>query len=257
MSLLALFGINIAVMVLYMSLWFSRSYRLKRLDVVDTAWGGGFIVVALTSLLLSRHVYSGLLALLVSIWGIRLALHISRRNHGKQNDPRYDTLSASWAKQTYWLHAYVTIFLLQGALVLLISTPIILAALITRGNLATSAIIGSLVWLVGLLIEGVADFQLGHFLRTRTAEQKVMNTGLWRWSRHPNYFGEIVVWWGVGLIASSAPYGWLAWLGPVVLTYLIVFVSGLPPQEKRKKNNPAYQEYARHTSILVPLPPRT
>jgi steroid 5-alpha reductase family enzyme len=256
MQLLTSLLINALAVVLYMSAWFLLSYRKKRLDVVDTAWGGGFIVVALWSYIQSPHLYSGIITLLVGLWGVRLALHIASRNKGKRNDPRYDTLTANWNTRTYWLRAYVSIFMTQGALILLVSLPITLATGSEATRLGVAAQAGMLLWLAGICIELVADAQLRHFLRTRTAEHPVMDTGLWRYSRHPNYFGEILVWWGIGLVACTAPYGWLAWLGPVAITYLIVFVSGIPPLERRKKDDPTYQAYVHRTSPLIPLPPK-
>ncbi|MEO6513114.1 MAG: DUF1295 domain-containing protein [Candidatus Saccharimonadales bacterium] len=257
MHLLNVLGINALAVLLYMTAWFLLSYRKKRLDVVDSAWGGGFIIVAVWSYIQSPHLYSAVLALLVGVWGLRLALHIASRNGKKQNDPRYDTLTATWNPRTYWLRAYLSIFVTQGLLVLAVSLPITLATGIEATKLTTVAILGTLVWATGFVIEMTADAQLRRFLRTRTAEHPVMDKGLWRYSRHPNYFGEILVWWGIALIASSAPYGWIGWTGPLAISYLIIFVSGIPPLEQRKKDDPAYQDYARHTSVLVPLPPKS
>lgn len=254
MSLLALLATNALIVGLYMTVWFSVSYLRKRLDVVDTAWGGGFIIVALASFLQSPHALSGILLLMVSVWGLRLAYHIGWRNYGKKNDPRYDELSAKWKPETFWWRAYISVFLLQGLLVLLISLPVTLAAYETADVLTFTLVMGVVLWAAGLLTEVIADYQLQRFLRTRTDTNSVMQKGLWRYSRHPNYFGEIIVWLGIALVASNAPQGWLGWIGPLVLTYLIVFVSGIPPQEKRKKTDAAYQAYARHTSVLVPLP---
>lgn len=256
MTLTSLLVVNTVVVSLYMSVWFWLSYRLKRLDVVDTAWGGGFMVIALWSYIESPHLQSKLLAVMVSAWGIRLAVHIASRNRGRKNDPRYDTLTAHWKARTYWLRAYTAIFLLQGLLVLLISVPVTVAATDTSSSIHATTVVGCLVWGIGLLIETIADYQLRRFLASRTPAHAIMERGLWRYSRHPNYFGEIVVWGGVALIASDAPHGWVAWLGPLVLGYLIIFISGIPPIEKRKKTDPAYQAYAQRTSVLVPLPPK-
>jgi steroid 5-alpha reductase family enzyme len=119
------------------------------------------------------------------------------------------------------------------------------------------SIIGVGLWLIGFIFELIADQQLTGFLRNKDKPQKVMDGGLWRYSRHPNYFGEVTTWWGIGiLVASTTDTWWLPLLGPVVITYLIVFVSGIPPLERRHRHNPSYAEYNRRTSVFIPLPPR-
>lgn len=255
-ELLRLLAINLLVITVYMSIWFVLSLSKKRLDLVDTAWGGGFIVIAYGCFLHNPSFYTLLTALLVAAWGARLMLHIYRRNRDKDNDPRYEALSAKWAAQTFWLRAYVSIFLLQGVLIVLISLPVTVLALPGSHHHPLLVALGVIVWFAGVSVETAADAQLSRFLRQRTADQKVMDKGLWGLSRHPNYFGEVLGWWGIGIIAIGAPYSLLAWLGPLTITYLIVYVSGIPPLEKRKKDDPAYQAYAARTSRFIPLPPK-
>jgi steroid 5-alpha reductase family enzyme len=116
--------------------------------------------------------------------------------------------------------------------------------------------LGAGLWLVGFVVESVADRQLAAFIKDKSNKGKVLDTGLWRYSRHPNYFGELLQWWAIGLIAAQTAYGWIGFAGPLLLTILIVFVSGIPPIENRRRDNPAYQDYKRRTSRLVPLPRR-
>jgi steroid 5-alpha reductase family enzyme len=256
-SLTSIFLINAVAVFTYMSVWFIYSFNRKRLDVVDTAWGGGFIVVAIMTFIQHPSRLTAAVASMVVLWGIRLMLHIYSRNKGKANDERYDELTKSWNKDNLWIRAYLSIFLLQGALVLLVGLPITLAGNVAADSFNLMSLLGGMIWLTGFLLEVIADKQLANHLRHHDRPNKVMNRGLWRYSRHPNYFGEITAWWGIGiLVASIASVWWLPLIGPVAISYLIIFVSGLPPLERRHRDNPAYADYNRRTSVLIPLPPR-
>ena len=249
--------LNVITLTVYMTLWFAVAYAKKRLDVVDTAWGGGFILVAYGCFMRNPSGYTLAAAVMVALWGLRLMLHIASRNRGKQNDPRYDALSNKWSPGYFWVRAYLSIFVTQGLLIAIISLPLVVIAAYAQQHHMVFAAVGITVWLIGLIIEATADAQLSRFIRHKTPENPVMNTGLWRYSRHPNYFGEVLVWWGIGIFALGASYGWLACVGPLVITALIIFVSGIPPLEKRKKDDPAYQAYAAKTSRFIPLPPKS
>lgn len=227
----------------------------KRLDTVDIAWGIGFVLVAWSCVIQASSANNLLVALLVSIWGLRLSLHIGRRSlRSERDDPRYVELSKKW-RGSFWVRAYGSIFLLQGFLIFVINMPVLLLAGSTTQGISWISITGSVVWLVGFTSEAVADRQLKNFLQ-QPKRGKIMQEGLWRYSRHPNYFGELMQWWGIGIIACQVAYGWLGLIGPLLLTWLIVFVSGVPPIEKRHENDAAYQAYRKRTSMLVPLPPR-
>ncbi len=257
MTLLQHLAINAAAILAYMSIWFIVGRRLKRLDVADTAWGGGFVLIAIVGLILNPTNHMVLITCLVLIWGARLANHIWKRNHGKtQQDPRYTALSAQW-KTNFWLRAYTTVFLLQGALVLLVGMSITTASAAPATSLGLLALLGVIVWVAGFITESAADHQLKKFVSTATNKGKILDTGLWRFSRHPNYFGEVVQWWGIWLIAAELPNALLGLIGPITITVLILFVSGIPLLERRYKDDAAYQLYARRTSMFIPLPPRT
>ncbi|HET7629739.1 MAG TPA: DUF1295 domain-containing protein, partial [Candidatus Saccharimonadales bacterium] len=124
-------------------------------------------------------------------------------------------------------------------------------------DLSGLALAGGLVWLVGLSLESIGDRQLRHFMSNPDNKGKIMNRGLWRYSRHPNYFGELTQWWGIFIIALAAPLGWIGFIGPLVLTLLILFVSGIPLSEKRQAKKPGWSYYKKRTSVLVPLPPKS
>lgn len=237
-----------------MTLCFMVARSRRRLDTVDTAWGLGFVIVAWSAVLQQPSTRSLVITLLVSVWGVRLSSHIWRRNQGREDDPRYGELSAKW-HGNFWLRAYFSIFLLQGALVWLVSLPVVVAVGHQLPGLGWLTIAGGLIWLAGFAVEAIADYQLSAFLG-HEKHPKVLRTGLWRYSRHPNYFGELTQWWGIGLIALQASYGWTGLIGPLCLTILIIFVSGIPPIERRRQKDPEYRAYQRQTSPLIPLPPR-
>ena len=247
--------VNALALLVFMSLAFMVARRRSRLDTVDMAWGGAFVLVAVVVLVQSFEWKSALIALLVLRWGSRLFLHIFRRARRRGEDERYIEMSKKWGKHV-WLKAYFIVFLFQGLLVWVISLPIVFAAGKPLDSTAWLVVLGALLWLFGNVFESVADRQLAAFISNPKNKGKIMQSGLWRYSRHPNYFGEITQWWAIGAIALSAEHGWIGLIGPLVLTLLIIFVSGIPPIERRKKSDPVYREYMRRTSPLVPWPRR-
>lgn len=248
-------SINAAALFVYMTAAYVIAYYRQRLDTVDVAWGIGFIVVAWSSYLQHHNDVSLLLAVLVTVWGARLASHIGQRSlKSLEDDARYTELSKKW-RGNFWLRAYTSIFLLQGALIWIVSLPVSLASGYQSYSLSWLTVVGVWVWIAGFTIEAIADRQLRDFL-SRSNHPKLFQGGLWRYSRHPNYFGELTQWYGIAIIALQVNYGWIGFIGPLVLTYLIMFVSGLPPIERAKAKDAEYQAYKKHTSALVPLPPR-
>lgn len=248
--------VSLAALATYMSIWCLIGRWRQRIDVVDTAWGGGYIVVALVAFVAKQNLRTELIGLLVLLWGLRLAVHIWQRASRKGPDPRYEELSSKWHTSHPWLRAYFSIFLLQGLLILMISLPISVAASETASIGKPLAIVGAAVWLLGFVTEAVADHQLNAFISRSDNQGKVLDTGLWRYSRHPNFFGELVQWWAIGLLALGPTIGWLGLIGPLTLSILIIFVSGIPSVEKRRRDNREYQIYKQRTSVLIPLPPR-
>lgn len=246
------------VMFVYMSLWFVISLLKKRNDVADTAWGLGFVLLAWVSFFLSQDA-SGrgiLVCVLVSVWGFRLAWHIYRRNRGKTEDYRYAMWRKTWGKWFY-LRSYFQVYILQGMLLFLIVLPVLLINNNAATNLRALDLIGVLVWLAGFFFESVGDAQLEHFIKDPANKGKLMQSGLWRYTRHPNYFGEVTQWWGIWLFALSVPGGWLGIVGPLTITTLILKVSGIPLLEKKMAEHPEFAAYQKRTSMFIPLPPRT
>lgn len=249
--------VNALALIVYMSVWFTIAKKNDRLDIVDAAWGSGFALVAWISVLQHYSLHSFVLAILVTIWSARLTNHIGARLR-QRRDPRYQLIASKW-KGNYWVRAFFSIYMLQGGIVWVITLPITLAAglQVQPGLTTTLAFAGTIIWLIGFIFESIGDKQLHDFIANPKNEGEVMDKGLWKFSRHPNYFGEIVIWYGVSVFALSASYGWAGLLGPTVLAATIIFASGIPPIENRKKSDPKYRNYMERTSILVPLPPRS
>ena len=192
---------------------------------------------------------------LVSAWGIRLSTFIHYRNHGKEEDARYRKWRESWGKHPH-LGAFFQVFMLQGVLLFVISLPIAAAASSSRTAFGAAEIMGALMWLAGFAIEAIADGQKSGFKREPANRDRLMMTGLWRYSRHPNYFGEVLLHWGFFVIALGDPANAWTIIGPITITFLILKVSGIPLLEENYRKRPDFAEYARRTSRFIPLPPR-
>ena len=257
MGSLSYYGILALAVFLHMTSWFIISLLKKRNDVADIAWGLGFITSTWLAFFLSgfQSARSIIVQLLVTIWGARLAWHIYLRNKNKHEDIRYAEWRKEWGKW-FILRSYLQVFLLQGVLLYLISVPVFF---IQKNSLTTIHIvdfIGVVVWIIGFYFESVGDSQLKRFISLPENRGKIMQTGLWKYTRHPNYFGEVTQWWGIFIIALSLPNGWVTIIGPLTITILILFVSGIPLLEKRHAGRPEYEEYNKKTSIFFPLPPK-
>ncbi|MFJ8867636.1 DUF1295 domain-containing protein [Streptomyces sp. NPDC102473] len=227
--------------------------------IVDVAWGLGFAAVALASYAMSAGDGDGggrlLVTVLTVVWGLRLAVHIGRRGRGHGEDPRYEAMLAK-APGNPGLYALRKVYLLQGALVWLISLPVQAACYLT-GPPAWWAWAGTALWAVGLGFEAVGDGQLARFKADPANKGRIMDRGLWSWTRHPNYFGDFCVWWGLFLIVCGEPAVAAATLvSPVVMSLLLTLGSGKALLERHMAGRPGYEEYRARTSGFFPRPPR-
>jgi steroid 5-alpha reductase family enzyme len=258
MSLLVLFGWLLLAVILYAIGWFIFSLAVGRSDVIDSAWGLGFVLVAWLALVLSHNyrAISIITAIFVSMWGVRLFWHITKRNFKKSEDHRYAEMRKKYGK-SWKRKMFVNVYLTQAILLLLISTSSIAAISSTMPHPHWPATIaGFAVWAIGIAYEATADFQLQHFIKyKKKGHGDIMQSGLWRYSRHPNYFGEITSWWGAAIVAFSMDRWWGV-IGALAITLLITKFSGIPLLEKHYSGNKAYEKYKRHTSVLMPLPPK-
>lgn len=254
-TLLEIFQSLALAVLAYMCLWFCLALVLKRRDVVDSAWGLGFVLVAsMAYALRNNDSWATTVTLILTLlWGVRLFLHVTTRNWRKKEDYRYTQLG-ELGTVTLWARTFTNVFLLQGVLMLLISLPVIAVMSAQTEPQQIVAVIGASIWLYGIVFETIGDYQLSQFLKTKKKGQ-IMQSGLWRYTRHPNYFGEVTSWWGAAIIALA--YGQL-WglIGAATITILILKVSGIPLLEKRYENDRAFQSYAKRTSMFIPLPPK-
>lgn len=242
------------VVFVYMTLWWIFSLVTKRNDVADVAWGLGFVILALALFIRSGSYYmkSYIILGMVCIWGLRLATHIALRHRGKLEDKRYQKMSEHWKYKH--LQAYFNVFLLQGFFLLLVATPIILFFFDNTHIIHWYNIIGFVVWVFGFVFEAVGDYQLTKFIKNPVNKGKIMRYGLWSYSRHPNYFGEITSWWGFYLFTLFTPFWYIGTIGPLTITFLILGISGIPMLEKHYEGNREYDDYKKTTSAFFPLP---
>ena len=245
------------IVFLYMTLLFILALIRKRNDIADVGWGVGFVLVSVCSLILSGSLTprKALILALVVLWGLRLAIHIGLRNRGKQEDYRYKQWREDWGDR--WIvRSYLQVFLLQGLFMVLITFPIMIAMTRDHGPLVILDWIGVGVWAIGFFFEAVGDYQLTQFIRDPASRGKLRKDGLWQYTRHPNYFGEVTQWWGVFLIVLSVPSGWMGIIGPLTISYLILKVSGIPMLEKRSETKPGWEEYKKRTNAFIPWFPK-
>jgi steroid 5-alpha reductase family enzyme len=246
-----------SVMGLLLATYF-LALRLGRYNVVDTVWGLGFALIAAVAFALSAGHGTSLrrIALLTAtaIWGVRLASYVGWRSRGSGEDPRYSEMldKAPGSRTAYALRK---VFLLQAGLIWLISVPV-QAGMFERGGPAWLVYVGLAVWACGLAFEGSGDWQLARFKSDPANRGTVMDRGLWRYTRHPNYFGDACVWWGLFLISCGSWLGLITIYSPVLMTFLLAAGSGKPITEERLSGRPGYAEYVRRTSGFVPLPRR-
>lgn len=258
MSFLSVYWIGLAVVLGIMTLLWLVSLLLKNSSIVDIFWGTGFVIANWFYFALTPegfHLRKLLIGALVTIWGLRLSIHILLRNWGKPEDFRYQKWRKEAGSKWGWL-SFFRVFLLQGILLWLISAPLLAAQ---KGALPSSLnffdYFGIALWLVGFFFETVGDLQLTRFKSNPVNKGKVLNTGVWRYSRHPNYFGDSAQWWGFYLIALSTGSWWTVF-SPILMTLFLIRVSGVALLEKTMETRPGYKEYIDMTSAFIPWFPR-
>ncbi len=239
----------------YMTSWFVVSIIIKRNDIADVAWGLGFVFVAWLSFFISGFSIGALLVnILVTIWGLRLGAHIYKRNAGKDEDSRYLAWRKTW--KNFYVRSFFQVYMLQGVFLYLIALPVIHINQSQSDVLGVLELVGLCIWGIGFYFEVVGDKQLKEFIANPLHKGKLMDRGLWQYSRHPNYFGEVTLWWGIFVFAVSLPYGFYTIVGPLTITLLILYVSGIPLLEKKYEGRPDWEAYTQKTSMFFPLPPK-
>ncbi len=243
----------------FMSLVYVLALLQHDNGLVDVAWGLGFILIAFTGAVAGgasqprQHLLLGM----TLVWGLRLATHILLRNRARQGeDFRYRAWREAWGRW-FALRSFLQIYMLQGAVMLVVAAPL-LAVNAAPGPRRLGPLDGAgvMLWALGLLFEAVGDWQLLRFKSDPANAGRIMTRGLWRCTRHPNYFGEAVLWWGMFLVALASPYGGWAIVGPLTLGFLLLRVSGVPMLEQRYAGNAEFEKYRARTPAFFPWFPR-
>ena len=246
------------ILILVTLLWI-WSVFIKNVSIVDIFWGLGFVVVNTFYVFMSGELNARKIVILtlVCIWGFRLSIYLAIRNIGKGEDFRYQEFRQNYGSKRYWWFSYFQTFLLQGILIMIISLPLLgINYNNSNGNLEILDYLGIIIWIIGFTFETVGDFQLSNFKRDPKNKGKILHTGLWKYTRHPNYFGDSAVWWAYGIFSIAAGSYWQA-IGAVIMTLLILKISGVSLLEKTlKETKPQYKEYIQKTSSFIPWFPK-
>jgi steroid 5-alpha reductase family enzyme len=251
MSIFVLTAVTLAVAML--ALWL-LSVAVKDSSIVDIFWGPGFVLVAWVVALQVGWSPRGALAVaLVTAWGLRLAAHLAIRNIGKGEDPRYQAMRRARGPAWWWKSLFI-VFAFQGVLMWVVSLPL-QQAVVRGGRLNWVDVLATVIFAAGLFFETVGDWQLVRFKARPGNRGRVMDQGLWRYTRHPNYFGDFLVWWGLFGIALAAGAWWTV-VSPLVMSWLLLRVSGVTLLEQGMRSRPGYEDYVRRTSTFFPRPPK-
>ena len=262
MTLTELLLVNLAVIASAMLALWLASIPLRNASIVDIFWGPAFVIVSLVGWWLGDGDIERrtLLAALTGAWGLRLGAYLAIRNIGHGEDPRY----ARWRRRiedaggNFTRRSLVMVFLAQGLLVIIVSLPVQAGQQAATGRPPGAlALAGTLLWLLGFLFEAIGDWQLRRFRSVAANQGRLLDQGLWRYTRHPNYFGNACLWWGLWLVACDAPGLWWTAVGPLLMTFLLLKVSGVALLEQSLVvTRPQYAAYQRRTSAFIPWPPR-
>lgn len=252
-----LLGAAVALL-LTMNAMFVVGMRANDNSLIDTAYGPAFIMASLGAWLAGGapdHFRPLLMIGLVCLWGVRLALHIGLRHRGRGEDFRYRNFREAWGETFVW-RSFLQVYMLQGAVVFVVAAPILLAIARPGEGPAWTDALGLALFALGFLFEAVGDWQLVRFKKDPANKGRIMTRGLWRYTRHPNYFGEATLWWGFFFLGLGSPLGWYGLISPLVIGFLLLKVSGIPMLEEKYAGNPEFEAYKEQTSAFFPRPPR-
>ena len=259
MNFLSFYLLGGALILVFMFLLWIISLLLKNSSIVDIFWGLGFVISAWFYNFITPDGFLWrklILVGLVTIWGLRLTIHILTRNWGKPEDFRYQKWREESGKNWWWF-SFFKVFLLQGVLMWIISAPLLAAQFFSKAiSLTWLDYLGMILWMIGFFFEAVGDFQLRKFIANRGNKGKLLNQGVWKYTRHPNYFGDSTQWWAYYLLALAAG-GWWTIFSPIIMTLFLIKVSGVALLEKTLvETKPGYKEYVQTTSAFIPWFPK-
>ena len=260
------------VILLHFTIYFFRAVKQNNFGIIDIGWGQGFVFVVWLLMIYrvfilgeNANAIGYLTLILTSIWGIRLSSHIGQRNHGKPEDKRYVAMRAKIKPPYVLIKSYVNIFLLQALFMFIISLVLVFNVMSGLTNpvepmMLIPIMLGVLIWLGGYFFQSVGDRQLAIFVAKPENKGKLMTEGLWAYTRHPNYFGEVLMWWGIAILGFANSFGiaiaLIGLISPLVVTWLLRYVSGVPLLEKHMKTKPGFSQYEKTTNIFFPWFPK-
>lgn len=243
---------------LTMNSMFVVGTRASDNSLIDIAYGPAFVLTCLGGWLaggLETHFRPLFMLGLLCLWAARLGLHIGLRHRGREEDFRYRAFREAWGETFVW-RSFLQIYMLQGLVVFLVASPVLLAIARPGGGFVWTDVLGVGLFALGFFFEAVGDWQLARFRKNPASKGQIMTTGLWRYTRHPNYFGEAVLWWGFFFLGLGSDYGLYGLISPLLIGFLLLKVSGIPMLEEKYKGRPDFEAYKRATSPFFPLPQR-
>lgn len=247
--------LSFLIISVYFFLFFLVGTFIRNNSIVDMGWGIGFVILNLIlTFLYPITLGTFIFTVLLTIWGLRLFLHIFKRNFKKPEDFRYASWRKEWGKWVI-LRSFFQVYLLQAVFMWVVAFPIH-TLYPAKQPITYLTILGVLIWIVGFAFEAIGDKQLSNFIHNPSNKGKIIETGLWKYTRHPNYFGEATLWWGLALISYSLSCNGLSFIGSAFITFSLCFISGVPLLEKRNASKPGYDEYKRKTSVFIPWFPK-
>ena len=261
--MLNIYFVSLVIVLILTTLVFFIALLKKDNSIIDSVYGLGFIITAYILTYLKLQVapissFTTLLLILITIWGVRLSYRIYRKNKNKDEDFRYKNWREEWMQEGkiyFLIRSHLQIFVLQGLIISIVLLPFTMS-LLGSGALPSLLTFGSFVWVIGFFFEALGDYQLDRFIKNKNLHnQTIMKRGLWKYTRHPNYFGEAVMWWGIAIIGFGATSSFYVFLSPILITYLLVCVSGIPMLEA-KWSGEEWENYKARTSAFIPLPPK-
>jgi steroid 5-alpha reductase family enzyme len=249
-----IFTIAGITILIFMVLVYVYAQSVKNNSIVDVGWGLGFVITTFILVVVSGKISPAVLimSLMILIWGIRLSFYIYIRNLGKPEDFRYANWRREWGKRQPII-SFFRVFMLQGVIMWIIALPVMAVFSKKSHLIGIAGIAGIIIFISGLIYEGLADAQMKRFKSNPANKGKIITTGLWKYSRHPNYFGEALLWWGIGIYALSVSGYWYSLISPIIISLLLRYVSGVPMLEEKYKNREDFRDYADKTSVFIPF----
>jgi steroid 5-alpha reductase family enzyme len=248
-----IFLITAITVFFFMLFFYIIAQLLKNNGIVDIGWGLGYITILAILHIFYPELYLRkiIITCLVVLWGFRLAIHIFLRSIGKAEDYRYANWRKNWGRRAF-IYAFFKVFMLQGLVMLVVSLPIMLVFNSNPVEYSVVDLIGVIIFFLGFYFEAVGDYQLAEFKKKPENKGKIITSGLWKYTRHPNYFGDALVWWGIGILALPTELGYFGLVSPLLMTFLLVNVSGARMLEKKYEGRPDWEAYKKDTPMFVP-----